>query len=168
MNPFLLAPRIQIEQIDSVRDQLRFYSLVKTRVCLEAWRLVDLNQPRFAVFVNKNVKAENLKAQLVLKVVWLARLVKVGQTGLSYNHCLDQNVINILSQFFVRLAHALQSVNKAFKATLVRPIIVQVIVRVSSCVLDEVVIVFVDGVVGEMHEKIVDVGISWLDIRLSC
>jgi len=90
------------------------------------------------------------------------------QAGLSYNHGLDQNVIDILSQLFVRLAHALQSVNEAFKAALVRPVVVQVIVRVSCCILDEVVIVFVDSVVREMHEKVVDVGISGLHIWLSC
>ncbi len=74
-DPLLFATRAQIEQIDSVVDELGLDSLIQARVSLETGGLVDFNEPRLTVFVNHDIKAQNLKTELVLQVIRLTRLV---------------------------------------------------------------------------------------------
>ena len=47
-------------------------------------------------------------------------------------------------------------------------IIVQIIIRLCRAILHKVIIVFIDCIVGQMHEQVINIVICRLNIRLSC
>lgn len=112
LDPLLLALSTKIEQVQSVSDQLRLDALIEARVSLEAGRLVHLDEPRFAILINQHIEAQDLEAQLVLQIIWLTRLVQMGQTGLRHNQRLYDNFVDLLLHLLVRFAHALKCVGQ--------------------------------------------------------
>jgi hypothetical protein len=65
--------------------------------------LIHLEQVRPQILVNDNVKAQQLKAHLILEVVWLARAVQVMHVGLCDAHSFYNNVLHALNHFVDRL-----------------------------------------------------------------
>ena len=106
-----------------------------------------------------------MKAKLVFQIVRLTRLVDVTQARLSHDQSFDEELINTLLKFAIGLTHALQRINKTFKTSLMGAIIIQVFRRVLCSVLLELFVLFIDGVISQVHEEVANVILARLDVR---
>ena len=71
-DPTILPLGAQVEQVDCIGDQERLDALVQARFCFETGRLIYLDQPGLAVFIDEDVEAQYLEAELVFVVLGLA------------------------------------------------------------------------------------------------
>ena len=165
---FLLPYVAQIEQFDCVGNKFGFDALVQARLCLETRRLIHLNQVRFRLAVQQNVKAENLETQLAFEVVRLTRFVGVVQRGVRRDYSLHNNVAYLPFQLFVVLSVVHQLRKHAFEAAFVRARFIFVVGTLAARILHKILVMLVYRIIRQMHIQIVYVAVIWLFIFFSC
>ena len=70
--------------------------------------MVHLDEPRLQLLVEHYVEAKDLEAQLILKIVRLAGAVDLPECGLSRNHGLDDEIVDLSLQLFYIMSASLQ------------------------------------------------------------
>jgi hypothetical protein len=152
---------VQIEQFQGVSDQTFLNLMIKRSINLETRHLIDLqqvwSQVSFLVF-NQDIKPQNLEAHLAFNIVRLARLEQMINLRLHGCECLDDDVVYFLLQlllgFFSELRNdGIHHTGDASFASLV---------ELRGLVNDEILVVFVDRIVGQMHVQVIHVTIVWL------
>ena len=76
--------------------------MIQWRVRHETWRLVNLYEPRFSLFVEKDVDSEDLKAQLVLYVLRFRCFLDVRNVVVPGDHCFNGKFFEELPAFLTR------------------------------------------------------------------
>lgn len=150
LDQLLLFLNGHLEQLESVMKQLSLDMCVQGRVTVEGWRMVDLKQPRIAIAVDQDVKAEDLEAHVVVDVTGLRCAVVMHQVGLNRDERLHNHVSHFGLQLLNIDALAAHFHEDAIEAALVARGGIDV--RISRVVA----VIFVDRVVGQMNERIVE------------
>ena len=149
--------------MESVPYQVEFDAFIKWTICAETGQVVDLNEPRLQLLIYHDVHAEDLEADRVLQIIWLARAVCMRQSWLDRDARLHANVLNLVHHVFsaevgLRLLHVVQYCRQGA----LRPSVV-----IHVVVLHEVARGLVDRVIGQVHEQIIQVCLRWACILLS-
>lgn len=125
--------------------------MVQRRVSHETRRLINLDQPRLAFFVDENVDTEYLETQLVLQVLRLRRFLNVGYLVVTRNYGFNSQFFELLPallpryHFRVFLPLEVNLFKDRREATLVAGV-------VRSVVLNKVLTLLVDSIVSKVHE----------------
>ena len=82
--------------MESVPDQVKFYSFIKRTVCSKARKVIDLNYPGLKLLVDHNIHAQDLEACRVLEVIRLARSIGMREGWLHSDNSLDTDVLNLV------------------------------------------------------------------------
>ena len=94
---------VQVEYVQSVPDQVLLDLIVERRVCHEARRLVDFNEPALTLAVEEDVHAEYLEAHGVLDVLRLRAAEQMCHRVDARHQCLHANLLDLLPHFIARL-----------------------------------------------------------------
>lgn len=153
--------------------------VVQRWICRKRRALVNFNKPWSKVFVNHNIKAQNLKAHGVIEALRLTNSVHVIHVRLSSNHSLDDDVL-YLSHDLVGVCSLWEKdlengEQRSFVAFFFISIVVVLFVVVSILtvffglliVLSKLCVHFVNCVVGEMYKHVVQVSIAGFLVWLS-
>jgi hypothetical protein len=68
----------QVEQFQRVFHQLEFDGLVERAVCAETGSVVHFDYPGIQLVVEHDVEAQDLEAELILNVLWLAAAIQMS------------------------------------------------------------------------------------------
>ena len=100
--------------MESVPYQVEFDAFIEWTICAETGQMVDLNEPRLQLLIYHDVHAEDLEADRVFQIVWLAGAVGVLQGWLDRDARFHANVLNLVHHVFsaevgLRLLHVVQN-----------------------------------------------------------
>lgn len=154
----LFSGQTQIQEAYCVAQQLLLDVRVEHAFGRQAGGVVDFDEPGLQVGVQHNVEAQNLKASLVFDVFGTARPVHVRELGLPRDHGLDHDVLDLNLQFFDFLgSHLFSFLEYDVAVDLSETSLVTVALTLFVVILHVIVVVLVDGVVGQMHVYIAQV-----------
>lgn len=131
--------------------------MIQRRVGLERRRLIHFDKPRLAFAVDEDVNPKDLEAHLILNVLRLCRLLYVGYMVVAGDYRLNCQLLKelpaLLTRYYlwVSLPRLLNCCEDRSEASFVA------LILHAASVLNEVLRLFVDGVIRKMHEKVVKV-----------
>jgi hypothetical protein len=158
----LLVLEGQVEQSDCVDHQVLLDLEVKGRVSAEGGRVVHFKDPWLQVWVQYDIEAKQLKAHGVLWVIRLARLVNVSEGRLHGADGFNDGFFYWIAHFIGIMANWLKVFIDVSETALM-----SYAVTLFVLIKYELVAVFINGVVGQMHEQILKVIIAWWLVGLS-
>ena len=121
--------------------------------------MINFQEPRLEVGIEQNVKAQYLKAQLILNIVRLARPVQVRNGWLARNQCFNHDVLNLCLDFL----HLLEATRSLLlpdiapylgDTTLMRRIISILVIRLLVAFMQ-----LINGIIGQMNVHVSHVAI---------
>ena len=145
----------QVEDRDAIVDHSVLDFVIERAVSLEGRHLIHLDQGRFELMIKHDVEAENLEALTVLNVVWLARAEQMMHMRLRQTHRLHNDLIDLIEDPV--LGHEAVVARYLLEDKLVGALTPHII-SILVLVLHEVARLLIDGVVGQMHAQVVQVG----------
>ena len=113
------GPGSDIHQDEGVPDEVALNQLVDGCFGAEAGSVVNLQQVELALVVEHEVKAEDLEAHVVRRVVGLGHAVLVLQVRLSCYNCLHYCVLDSSPVLMGRQSHRLERLEKLSQGLLV-------------------------------------------------
>ena len=88
----------QPEQSDCISDEFAFHFLVQRAIRCETRTVIHLKKIRLGLLVEHDIKAQNLEAHRILKVIQLALLESLRNDRLSANQGLHYYVFHLFHQ----------------------------------------------------------------------
>ena len=98
------------KQMNCISYDIFLHFKIKRGIRCETWSMVNLNQPRFKLFINQHIKAENFKTHgiyistivfvicaSVLSFVWHSQIML--QTWLDRAHGFDDQLLYLMHHF---------------------------------------------------------------------
>ena len=148
----VFASPVQVEQLYCLNHKVFLDKLIYWAVCLKARTLIHLNQPWLCLFVQENVHAKNLHAQLILHVLRLGSSLDVSDVVGPCNNSLDAYFFHLLPALLGRhdLWVCLSSLLDVLEDARETPLVAHVVI-IQTLVLDEVFVFFVDCIVCQVH-----------------
>jgi len=137
--------------MDGVTQEIFLHAVIQRGISHEAGRLIDLDEPWFALLIKEYVDTKDLKAEWVLYILRLWRFVYVGNVVYSNHQSLDTYLLDIFPNFiagfiFCALSMLVDIIENRCKTTFVSYVILSFIL-----VLNEAISVFIDSIIGQMH-----------------
>ena len=130
-------------QIEHVTYQVALDGHIERRFCGHGRAQIDLNQPRLQIRVNQDVKAEQFKAVGPMRAILLHGGLDVV---LAAEDCLDDDIVDAGPEQVHVDAHLLQVLAEGAQAPLVAEIVLLCVL-----ILNETIILLVNGVVRQVH-----------------
>ena len=142
----------------SVSVLLLLEAVIIGEVYVQAWMVVDFQDPRLEISIDEEIESKNLKRLTSdIKLVRHRSDLLLDQGTIDL-HCLSASLRDVRLDLFDIDSHACQSLIKGLQGAL-RAVVIDVdLLRIR---VDVVLICLVDGVVGQVHEGFLVVGLGW-------
>lgn len=146
-----------------ILNQILLYDVIERSVGGKARSVVDFQEKHPILVVDHEVEPEQLEAHIGSGLLWAAEFVISKQVRLSSQDGLDDVVLDLTPIRIGTIAHLLEALEELGKRLLVamRYVINRIVVLVVGVGL-------IDGVIGEVHEVVVEVGTVGELVLLSC
>lgn len=154
---FLSIESFQLNHVESVNEKIWFYCMVKRTITTETWAKVYFNKPWFQIRVKQDVEPKNFKTICSMHLVFLLGLYHVA---LSTSHSLYDNIKNPGPKQRHVNSHCLQMLTESRETPLESEIIM-----FRGFILNKILILLVDWVIGKMHVLIVFIEFGCISFR---
>lgn len=130
--------------------------------------MIDFDEPRLGLLVEEDVNAENLKAELVFKVLRLRRPLNVRDLIVPRNDRFHRQFLKLLpalrggNYLRVFLALRIDGSKDGGQASFVSEIVIR------ARVLHEILTLLVYRIVGQVHAEVVEIAAKRRNIILRC